>query len=85
MLFTPHRATLLGISLLFALTLTACSGGEERQQKYRQLCDQYLREQGLIDDDPSKEMEARFIGNSAWCKRRRDEVREGEKARAAPS
>ena len=58
---------------------------EERQRKYRQLCDEYLREQGLIDDDPSKEMEAPFIGSTIWRHVRRAAAREAEKARAAPS
>jgi len=31
---------------------------EERRKKYRQLCDWYLRQQGLIQDRPSEEVEA---------------------------
>lgn len=58
---------------------------EKRQRKYRQLCDQYLRESGLIDDRPPEEMEARFIGNAVWCQMRRDDVRNAPKARGAPA
>ena len=58
---------------------------EARQKKYRQLCDQYLREAGLVDDDPSKEMEALFIGSETWQQARRSMINSARKARAAPS
>ena len=57
----------------------------ERQSKYRQLCDEYLREQGLIEDDPSNEMESRFIGSAVWQHVRRTAARTSARARAAPS
>lgn len=44
---------------------------KERQRNYRKLCDSYLREAGLIEDSGTMEMEARFIGNTVWCRSRR--------------
>ena len=58
---------------------------EARQRKYRQLCDQYLGEAGLMDDNPSKEMEALFIGTDLWRQARRSMMNSAQKARAAPS
>ena len=57
----------------------------ERQRKYRQHCDQYLREAGLINDEPSKEMEARVIGNGLWCLARSAAAREAYNERAGPA
>ena len=57
---------------------------EERQAKYRSLCDQYLRESGLLNDTPAIEMEASFIGNSVWRQLRQSKVGESFKARAGP-
>jgi len=48
---------------------------EARQRLYR-LCDEYMREAGMIVDRPSEELEARFIGGEAWREQRRTTVRE---------
>jgi putative transposase len=57
----------------------------ERQRKYRQLCDEYLRECELLDDEPSEEMECRFIGNSVWVDARRTAVRKALEAQSRAS
>ena len=58
---------------------------EARQRRYRRLCDEYMREAGLIADRPSEEMEARFIGCDTWRKQRQSTARESfNAARAGP-
>ena len=47
-----------------------------RQKKYRSLCDAYLRAAGLINDQGTSEMESPFIGSTAWCKSRRQQIKE---------
>ena len=58
---------------------------DERQRKYREHCDQYLREAGFIEDDPSKDMESHFIGTPTWGRARRALMGTSIKARAAPA
>jgi putative transposase len=50
---SPWTANLKAPAAYLALGRTA----RERQQKYRSLCDAYLRKAGLIDDRPSEEVD----------------------------
>jgi putative transposase len=48
---------------------------KERQKKYRSLCDAYLREAGLIEDQGTNEMESPFIGSTTWCASRCQQIK----------
>jgi len=70
------------------LTMPACylalgKTPQQRQKAYRSLCDQYLREKGLLDDAPL-EMECRFIGSESWQNDRRVALRKSIKNRDGP-
>ncbi len=56
----------------------------ERQRRYRQLLDAYLRSIDLLEDRESY-CQGRFIGQLLWCEQRKRDLREAAKARAGPS
>ena len=56
---------------------------KERQKKYRQLCDEYLRKAGYIDNIP-EQMECRFIGDGAWQKTRKLLMKKTKRMRDGP-
>jgi len=81
--FSSYKYYACGEKSIYAQHLTPPRGylklgktSEARQRRYRQLCDEYMREAGLIADSPSEEMEARFIGAVAWREQRQPTVRE---------